>query len=44
MLDLDKLFKPSVEIILKELQKRLTGDINWDNKFIYELEPEPEEY
>jgi ADP-ribose pyrophosphatase YjhB (NUDIX family) len=41
---LDKLFKPSVEIILQEIQKRLSKKIPWSHQFIYELEPYPEEY
>lgn len=39
-----KIFKPSLEVILDEAQKRLAGKISWDTKFIYEFEPEPEEY
>lgn len=41
---LDKLFKPSVEIITNEVIKRLKGEVDWESKFIYELKPEPEEY
>lgn len=42
--EIDKIFKPSLEIILDEVKKRLSGKISWDIKFIYELEPEPEDY
>lgn len=41
---LEKIFKPSLEICVKEIQKRISGEISFENKFIYELEPEPEEY
>lgn len=43
-LKLDKLFKPSVEIMLKEATKRLRKPNLWKNKFTYELHPNPEEY
>lgn len=43
-LKLDKIFKPSLEIVLKEVKNRLSKKIRWDNKFIYELIPDPEEY
>ena len=36
--EIDKLFKPSVEIIIEEIKKGLKEN------FIYELEPEPEAY
>lgn len=42
--DIPKLFRPSVEIVLKEITSRLKGNVSWDAKFIYEFEPEPEEY
>ena len=42
--DIDRLFKPSVEIIVKQIQDRLAGKKSWTEKFILELEPEPEEY
>jgi len=42
--NIEKIFKPSLEIIIKEIQKRQKGEISWDTKFIYELQPEPEEY
>lgn len=41
---LEKVFKPSFEIGIDEVKKRLSGEISWDCKFIYELEPEPEDY
>ncbi len=41
---LEKLFKPSLEYIVEEVQKRLSGEISWENKFIKEFEPEPEDY
>jgi len=41
---IDKIFKPSLEIILDEVKKRISGEIPWESKFIYELEPEPEDY
>jgi len=41
---LRKIFKPSVEVIVDELMQRLDGAKSWDNKFIYEFEPEPEDY
>lgn len=43
-INIEKIFKPSVEILLKEVEKRLVGETSWDTKFMYELEPEPEEY
>lgn len=39
---LDKLFKPSVEVIVDEIVKRLEG--GFDDMFIYEFLPDPEEY
>jgi ADP-ribose pyrophosphatase YjhB (NUDIX family) len=39
-----KLFKPSVEIVLKEITFRLKEKIGWDSMFIHELEPNPEAY
>jgi len=41
---IDKIFKPSLEIILDEVKKRISGKISWDSTFIYELKPEPEDY
>lgn len=41
---LEKLFKPSVEIIADEISKRLKNRNSWESKFIYEFKPEPEEY
>jgi ADP-ribose pyrophosphatase YjhB (NUDIX family) len=41
---LEKLFKPSVEIVINEVLKRLKGKVDWESKFIYELKPEPEDY
>jgi ADP-ribose pyrophosphatase YjhB (NUDIX family) len=41
---IEKLFKPSVEIIINEITKRLVGQKRLDDNFIYELEPEPEAY
>jgi len=42
--DLAKLFKPSVEAVIKEIQKRLSGKVDFSNQFIYEYLPEVEEY
>lgn len=41
---IDKLFKPSVAIILREVQKRVDTNGSSQDRFIYELEPEPEDY
>ncbi|MFA6518074.1 MAG: NUDIX domain-containing protein [Candidatus Shapirobacteria bacterium] len=41
---IEKIFKPSVEIIIKEVKLRLTVEVDWQTKFIYELEPAPEAY
>jgi len=40
----EKLFKPSCELILKEVSRRIKGDISWGCRFVYELAPESEEY
>lgn len=42
--NLEKIFKPSLLIGVNEIKNRLNGQTNWENNFIYELEPEPEEY
>ena len=42
--NLEKIFKPSLLIGVNEIKDRLNGKTSWENKFIYELEPEPEEY
>jgi len=41
---IEKIFKPSLEIIMIEVEKRIAGEIPWEAQFIYELEPEPEDY
>lgn len=41
---LDKVFKPSLEVIAQEIIDRKSGAKNWEQKFFYEFEPEPEEY
>jgi len=41
---LDKIFKPSLEIILAEVKKRIGREVPWENKFIFELLPDPEVY
>jgi ADP-ribose pyrophosphatase YjhB (NUDIX family) len=41
---LEKLFKPSVEIVINGVIKRLKGEVGWESQFIYELKPEPEDY
>ena len=41
---LKKIFKPSLEIVITEVQNRISGNVSWDSKFIYELQPEPEDY
>ena len=43
-LNIEKLFKPSFEIILNEILDRRNGKKSWDEKFIYELTPPVEEY
>ena len=40
----EKIFKPSLEIGVKEIEKRLNGTTSWDNQFIYEIQPETEDY
>lgn len=42
--EIPKLFKPSVEIIVNEIQKRVDSLVSWEDKFVFELLPEPEEY
>jgi ADP-ribose pyrophosphatase YjhB (NUDIX family) len=42
--NIKNVFKPSLEIILKEVKLRLTGKKSWEEMFIYEFEPEPENY
>jgi 8-oxo-dGTP pyrophosphatase MutT (NUDIX family) len=42
--EIDKIFKPSLEIGVNEIIKRLNGTTSWDSPFICELEPDPEEY
>lgn len=39
-----KLFKPSVEIVSKEIQNRIKNNTLCKEYFIYELEPKPEKY
>lgn len=41
---IEKIFKPSLEVVIKELQERLSNEKDWRNKFIYEFLPEPEDY
>lgn len=41
---IEKIFKPSLEVIVDEVQKRLNGEKSFDDMFIYEFLPEPEEY
>lgn len=41
---LEKIFKPSLEIVVKEVTLRLNAKTSWESKFIYELMPEPEDY
>lgn len=41
---IEKLFKPSVELIVDEVSRRIAGEIDWSSQFIRELMPEPEEY
>jgi len=41
---LKKIFKPSVEVIILEIKKRIKRKELWDSKFIYEFEPKPEKY
>lgn len=41
---IEKLFKPSVELIVDEVSKRTAGEFDWSSQFIHELMPEPEEY
>ncbi|MBU1110157.1 NUDIX domain-containing protein [Patescibacteria group bacterium] len=41
---LEKIFKPSLEVILNEVKNRLDTKVSWDADFIYEFEPEPEDY
>ena len=42
--EIDKIFKPSLETICNEVKLQLNSKKSWDDKFIYEFEPEPEEY
>lgn len=41
---LEKVFKPSLEVVVNEVQERLTERKSWEEMFIYEFLPEPEEY
>jgi ADP-ribose pyrophosphatase YjhB (NUDIX family) len=41
---LEKVFRPSMDVIAEELEDRISGKVSWDSKFIHELEPEPEDY
>lgn len=41
---IEKIFKPSLEIGVSEIEKRLRGEISFESNFIYELQPEPEDY
>lgn len=41
---IEKLFKPSVEVIVEEVIRRLSGEKSFDDNFIYEFLPEPEDY
>ncbi len=41
---LEKIFKPSLEICVNEAGKRINDENSWNNQFIYELHPEPEDY
>lgn len=41
---LEKIFKPSFNIIMEEVKRRIEGKEDWKSKFIYELEPNQENY
>jgi len=38
------MFKPSLEVVVSEIQNREAGEKSWSDQFIYEFLPEPEEY
>ncbi len=42
--EIKKIFKPSLEVVINELQERLSNKKDWEDKFIYEFLPEPEDY
>lgn len=41
---LENIFKPSLEVIVEEVKQRLKKEKAWDNQFIYEFLPDPENY
>lgn len=42
--ELKKIFKPSLEIICREVEKLLKGKKDWNHHFVYELQPPVEDY
>lgn len=42
--NLEKIFKPSLEILIDEIIARVAGKAAWENYFLYEIEPPVEDY